>query len=254
VFLKVEESLATADSPRRAPDEPGKPDRLWTPPVRTPQPPAGKGRATKAIAVFAVLAVTGAAIAVFVASRSGGRDLAVTLPRAGAVPIDYHITYRVTTGKAVDAEELSVHRPFEARDTNSVSNVVARLGRQLLHAAGGSPGVLDVAPGPTGVDVRFDAVAQDAIRSKLVVAKATQSVAGRACRVYRSAQSLQSADLTGPPKSSDYVDTCIDAQGLVLSERVVSRGKVTRQRVAVSVMAGVVAPTEPLPHPETTSR
>jgi hypothetical protein len=159
------------------------------------------------------------------------------------VPLSYDIVYRVTTGTAVSTEELWVLRPFESEDVTfagtstqgePLSTVVYRLGRQLLHDAGAAPTVLEPPPGPTPFDVRLDALGP----APNLVRRGTRQVAGRRCEVYRSAQSLESGALIQRPTAADHVDTCIDAQGLVLEERHVAGGRVLDVRQAVRVTTG----------------
>jgi hypothetical protein len=73
------------------------------------------------------------------------------------------------------------------------------------------------------------------------VPQGSRVVAGRPCRVYRSAQSLLSTALAGRPTTGDHVDTCVDTQGLVLAERRVVGGKVVQQRRATAVASGPAA-------------
>src|SRR5882762_10229489 len=63
-----------------------------------------------------VLAVLAAGTAPWLLGRSGSPGALVPLPQPGAVPLAYHVVYRVTTGSVVSTEELWVHRPFEADD------------------------------------------------------------------------------------------------------------------------------------------
>jgi len=195
------------------------------------------------------LAVLAAATAPFVLRGSASRGPSVPLPGPGAVPVAYHVVYRVTTGSIVSTEELWVDRPFEAEDVvfggpaargEPVSTVVDRLGRQLVHA-GGAPAVFTPPPAPTRFDVRLDAVAGAAIAARALVPRGSRVVAGRPCRVYRSAQSLLSTALAGRPTAGDHVDTCVDAQGLVLAERRVVAGKVVQERRATTVASGTSA-------------
>lgn len=170
----------------------------------------------------------------------------MSLPPAGAVPVSYHVVYRVTAGSVVSTEELWVHRPFEAEDVTfagapggaPISTIVDRLGRQLVHDVGGVPAVLEPPPAPTPFDIRLDAVAPAAEREGVLVAEGTMDVAGRACRVYRSAVPLASGELDVAPSGSDHVDTCVDGTGLLLDERRVAGGRLVSERRAAHVAIG----------------
>ena len=169
------------------------------------------------------------------------------------VPPAYHIVYRVTTGSIVNTEDLWVHRPFESEDTiyggpaatgAPISSIVNRLGRQLVKT-GGSPGVFEPSPAPTPFDMRIDAVARAAAANHALVVRGHQTVAGRDCQIYRTAQPLVSTTLTGRPTTADHVDSCIDRQGLLLSERRVQKGRTVQTRQAASVDLGAAAANHP---------
>ncbi|MBA3652856.1 MAG: hypothetical protein H0W70_01530 [Actinobacteria bacterium] len=170
----------------------------------------------------------------------------IGLPGPAAVPLGYHVTYRVTApGGAVTTEQLWVHRPFESdnrslRGATVISVVVARLGRQLVRAGDAISGVLEVAVNAAPGDVRIDAVAKQALRAGTLQAGSEMRVAGRRCRVYRSLHDLTSTGLTGVPRSTDHVDTCIDSAGVVLDVRTVTNGRSAEKR-AVEVTLGVAA-------------
>jgi hypothetical protein len=100
---------------------------------------------------------------------------------------------------------------------------------------------METPPAVAPFDVRLDVVAAEAQRAHLVRPTGTRTVAGRACAVYRSRQSLNAVDLAGTPTTADHVDTCIDAKGLVLSEQRVADGKVTQRREAIAVNIGADA-------------
>jgi hypothetical protein len=198
----------------------------------------------------AIASAAGALLAVNLAGgHDGGAKAALALPRAGTVPVAYHITYRVTTGSVVNIEDLWVHRPFEAEDrmvaaqapqSQPLSSIVERLGRQLVRA-GGQPGVMEPPPSPPAFDVRLDAVAPDAIRAGSLVVKGNDAVAGRACRDFRTAQSLAGNTLAAKPTAANHVDSCIDHEGLVLRERRTVDGKLVQTREATAVTIGADA-------------
>src|SRR4051812_34985555 len=214
-----------------------------------PRPAVRRARRRRAVLVacVAIALAASALVAVNLATRQrGGAKTTVALPAAGAVPVAYHITYRVKTGSVVNIEDLWVHRPFEAEDlvvaahapqARPLSSIVERLGRQLVRA-GGQPGVLEPPPSPAAFDVRLDAVAADAIRAGSLVTKGESMIAGRACRVFRTAQSLAGNTLAVKPTAANHVDSCIDHEGLVLREQRTLDGKLVQIREATAVAIG----------------
>jgi len=199
------------------------------------------------VAATVALVALGAAVLPLRSSGSHSpSSTVVLLPPPGGVPLSYHIVYRVKTGTVVSTEELWVHRPFEAEDVvfggseaqgQPLSTIVDRLGRQMVRT-GGAPGVFQPPPTPTHFDVRLDAVAGSAAGARALTVDGHLVVAGRRCRVFRSAQSLLSTTLAGRPTRADHVDTCVDAQGLLLNERRVVKGKLVQERTATAVDVG----------------
>lgn len=214
---------------------------------RRSAPPRRPWRRRAALAVVVVAALLAAVV---LATRPSGHGRAVALPAPGAVPSTYHVVYRLTAGGRSSYEDLWVNRPFEAddviragrsADAKVISTSTTRLGRQLLHAGGGQAGVMEMPPQVTPLDVRLDAVLDAGVRSHAVRVRGVEQVAGRRCQVYRTRQSLSAVDLTAVPTASDHVDTCIDAQGIVLAEHGVAGGDPIRDRVAVAVHTGRTA-------------
>src|SRR5437660_8077135 len=80
-------------------------------------PPGGRrGRRRRNGLLALGLAVLAAGTAPWLLGRSGSPGAVVPLPRPGAVPLAYHVVYRVTTGSVVSTEGLWVQRPFEPED------------------------------------------------------------------------------------------------------------------------------------------
>ena len=187
-----------------------------------------------------------------VLTRSGGGAPAAggPAPRFG-VASGYHIVYRVTApGQAASSEQVWVLRPFESVDETLAGGsgagapyltTVTRLGREVLHANGGQPTVLSVPVVPPPVDVRLDGIVGDGVRAGRLAVQGRTVVAGRRCVVVRSARSLRSGPLPLLGTGGSYVDTCVDADGLVLDERTVRQGRVVSDRRAVTVGVGAGA-------------
>ena len=169
------------------------------------------------------------------------------------LPSGYHIVYAEgAPGAAQGTEELWVRRPFESVDQTLSGpppggtlyvSTVSRLGHQVLHAGPTAQAVLvNVPVTASPADVRLDAVYAAARDARLLEFRKDDAVAGRRCRVVRSAQSLRSTPLrplAGGARS--YVDTCVDAAGLILREQVVRDGAVALSRTAVTVEIGTAA-------------
>src|SRR5437763_7240079 len=198
--------------------------------------------------LVALLAFVVMAFATIVWIRSRPARPPVSILEPSVVPLDYHIVYRSTAGNAVTTEDLSVHRPFEASDTitdssgATISSVTTRLGRQRIQAAGADPTVLEVAAAAASADTRLDAVAGDAAAHHALTMAGTDTFVGRQCHVVRTRAPLASTALDMRPTKAEHTDTCVDDAGLVLAERVVSHGKLVRQKVATKVDA-TPAPT-----------
>jgi hypothetical protein len=162
-----------------------------------------------------------AALVLLAACSSGGNG---GTPQHFGVPTSYHITYAVSSSGARWTEDLWVNRPFDSDDWShradeEISRVTAALGRQVVQAQAAAQGVLQVPPNPAPGDVRLDAVAATAIARGQLVARAQRTIAGRRCRVYRSAQPLAARTIVAKPTEENHVDTCVDREGLVLEER-----------------------------------
>ena len=225
--------------------------RARPPAAGRPAPRRKGGRA--AVAVLAV-AVGAAAASVVVLTRSGGGGPGA--PASGPIPhfgvaSGYHVLYRVTApGQAAGSEQVWVRRPFESVDETLAGGsgqgpayltTVTRLGREVLRASGGQATVFSIPVAPAPVDVRLDGVVADGVRAGRLTLGGREVVAGRRCVVVRSARSLRSGPLQALRAGAAYVDSCVDADGLVLDERTVRHGRVVSERRAVTVAVGADA-------------
>ena len=138
---------------------------------------------------------------------------------------------------------VTVRRPFDSRDETfpsdgRPSNGFLAVGRRLLAIQGDK--VLDLGERPPQVppgDVRLSREIGDLERLKLAQRRGSSRVAGRACTVDRLGGPL--GDPIRRPTRDEYADFCIDAEGLVLSERWYYHGKLLRETRAVRVEVAV---------------
>ncbi|HZU71524.1 MAG TPA: hypothetical protein VE990_02015 [Acidimicrobiales bacterium] len=178
-------------------------------------------------------------------------------PYRGPVPsfavVDgYHIVYRVSgRGASVSTEQVWVKRPFDSLveelsgppPGRSVSVLTLhRLGDQIVRGGDASPAFIHVATALAAGDIRLDTVVAQALRSGLLLPVRRQVVAGRSCQVFRSADSLRSAGpLAALKAGSNYVDSCIDRDGLLLEEDRYADGGLSSSTVATAVEVGAGA-------------
>lgn len=222
------------------------------------RPPAVGGpvprTARRVPTVVLSVAVAAATASGLVLTRSGGVGAAAPVSPGGpqfGVASGYHILYSVTApGQEPASEQIWVRRPFESVDETLAGGsgegtpylvTVTRLGREVLHANGGQPTELSVPVAPPPVDVRLDGIVADGVHDRRLALEGRQVVAGRRCVVVRSARSLRSGPLQPLGPEQTYVDSCVDAEGLVLDERTVRRGRVVSERRAVTVAEGADA-------------
>jgi hypothetical protein len=168
-----------------------------------------------------------------------------------AVPTSYHVVYAVTAPNVpVSTEQLWVRRPFDSVDITYSGPppgaapslvLVYRLGAQVLKASNAQAGQLKVPASVAPQDVRAEVVVPAALAEHRLKAVGRQKVLGRSCQVFRSAEPLRSGPLPPLRSGSAYVDTCIDADGIVLRETLIRSGKVVSDRRAVEVETGQAA-------------
>jgi hypothetical protein len=180
-------------------------------------------------------------------------SLASSAPAGFADPVGYHITYAVTIpGTQETTEQLWVRRPFDSVDETLAGPppggsldlaIVARLGAQILHSGGGAAATLiHVAAAPAANDIHLGPILAAALSAGRLRYRGTSRVDGRPCRVYRSAQSLQTpGPLPVLGNGSSYVDTCVDDDGLPLSEASYKGARLVELRTAVAVQVGASA-------------
>ena len=228
-------SSALVPTRRAAPREPGS----------RPSASARRGRHGMAAAVAAALAVLAAGLVI-----ANGRSSAPAL-LAFRVPPAYHVTYAVSTPKLpTTAEQLWVRRPFDSVDityadappgTTPTLKLAYRLGVQVLQATTAQAAVLKVPAAAAPQDLRPDVTVPAAVHNHRLRLLRTRVIDGRRCEVFRSAAPLRGGPLPVLRSTSSYVDTCIDADGIILRETQVSSGHVVMDREAVAVQVGAPA-------------
>lgn len=234
--------------------DPGAPPSVGRPPAGLR--PAGRSRGSrwrvKGIVGLASAIAIGVATLVTISRQGDAVNKPFFLPLQD-VASGYHIVYvEGAPGVAQSTEELWVRRPFESvdqtlsgpppGDTLYVSTV-SRLGHQVLRAGPTAQAtLLNVPVTAAPADVRLDAVYAAARDAHLLQFRRDDVVAGRRCRVLRSAQSLRNPPLLPLARASrSYVDTCVDRAGLILREQIVRDGALTLSRTAVTVEVGAAA-------------
>jgi hypothetical protein len=166
-----------------------------------------------------------------------------------AVPAGYHIVYAVSVpGQPRYIEQIWVLRPFESVDQSGAVTTVYRLGAEVVKNQDNAS-LVAAAAAPAPNDVRLDSVLSTVMRTGRLLMLGSQTVAGLSCRVFRSAAPLTSGPLpvlsTAKSAANNYVDTCVDGDGLVLEETTVSGGHVTEIRQALSASVGTAAAATP---------
>ncbi len=164
-------------------------------------------------------------------------------------PAAYHVVYKVDSSGSGDdqpettTQEYIVRRPFEGHlaaksgappGTDEQWSLVWNLGKYSQTTSGGTPEVGQVAPQAALGDIRLDATLQDLIADGKFVAKERRIVLGRECQVYRTGEALETLSMSAPT-DTDYAEACIDSDGLLLEEVVVSSGKLAERLIATSV-------------------
>jgi hypothetical protein len=223
-------------------------------------------RRNVALSAAAVLALGVAGWALFLRDGDGGdgsdtgKDGLASIGRSGSTPVAgapdvtisstppaYQVVYRVEdVGKELRyrTDVVSVRRPWESRlesragrppgKEGELSTEVATFGQRRTLSYGQSPVVVELGPVLPASDVRLDKVLAPAAAAGRIEKREVRKVLGRPCQVYRSGDYLSATAIT-PPTAALYTDSCVDADGLVLEELLVSEGKPIARRIAESV-------------------
>jgi len=189
------------------------------------------------------LVIVVVALAVAVTNRSSTKTLS---PPPVSIP-GYTVVYAVTTnaqGVQRSTRTVSVRRPFESSDLSVPENAVAPdqgfvTSVDGLFALQGGKIITfgSQAPGVPSSDYRLSVELNDMTRLGLAEVRGQSSVAGRSCRVYRVGSPL--GDPLKKASDQEYTDLCLDADGLVLSEKWMLSGQLLRDSEATSVSLAV---------------
>lgn len=140
-------------------------------------------------------------------------------------------------------ERLDVRAPFESRldevdgpalDADAVTSQVAAFDR-LRFGAADNPVVVHRVPGLAPSDLAVAAVLDDAVDAGLLELGDQRLVEGRRCQVLRSATLLGAGHLRAF-EDGEHAESCVDADGVLLSETLVVDGEPIFRRVAIEVV------------------
>ena len=160
----------------------------------------------------------------------------------GEVATTWRIRYRVASPGTVQTEVVTVRAPFESHTDVTVGGAVseareAALGVAVTKQARGA--IVGLAPVPEAAGFRPGAVIPGALEHDLVERREQRTVADRRCQAYRTASVFSGATFATPTSSVDYVELCVDREGLLLELIETFESRVIRQRVAVDVRVGI---------------
>lgn len=170
--------------------------------------------------------------------------------RIGSPAGPYRVDYRVEdpSGEVPPTlDQVLVDPPFRSRleihppGGGAPSLQIGTLDRLLVLDASG-PGAQPVTvarvPALAPAAIRVEPVLDDAVAAGVLELRGQREVAGRRCQVLRSADLLEAGPLR-PVGDGEHVDTCVDAQGLVLEEVRRRDGAPVLVRTAVRVATGL---------------
>ena len=129
-----------------------------------------------------------------------------------------------------------MRRPFEARDETRRNGKLVVLTVNGFARVNTGRALLALPPADANGDMRPDAFLPDAIHDGYALARERRRVAGRVCRVYRTAGESGAGSL--PPVRNlrgNYIDRCFDASGLLLEEVSYADGQLIDRRIATHV-------------------
>lgn len=159
----------------------------------------------------------------------------------GASPARYRITYRVDEtgpiGPPGDREVVWVDGPSTSRIETGVGPTrglqVITLDRARRGRAD-APVVMARVPVPADGVTRLSLVLDAALADGVVADGGLRTVAGRRCRVLRTHDLFGSGPLA-PPTDSNHAETCVDEDGLIVAEALVTGGTTTVRREATAI-------------------
>jgi hypothetical protein len=189
-------------------------------------------------AALAVVVVVAAAVAVVLL-----RDDDKAAPRRTSLSVTTEVTELGSGTPVTHREVVEVDRPYRARlrvfapDGSAAGGFVWTETGLFTLKAEGVQRSQDVAPGRPGPDSYLDVALPEAESQGLVRRDGTGSVLGRSCTWWLSRLPLDSVPLE-LPAGGEQVRSCVSAEGLVLSARWTSGGRVTVEREVVAVGSG----------------
>jgi len=176
--------------------------------------------------------------------RSGSVEIRGADPIAISTSVaGYRLTYQVeeagTPKVLVSEEAIAMRVPFdsrvEVRRGNKLDRTeIASLGKHWTKTAAAAALNTEVPAVVAGVAPARPVTIDEAVTAGLAERREVREVLHRRCQVVRTGSRLTVEHLDARTDSS-YVDSCIDASGLVLEELVVDAMGVTSRRVATEV-------------------
>jgi hypothetical protein len=160
-----------------------------------------------------------------------------------AYRIDYRVEERVSGGVRVSTQRVTVRRPFESRvetfdgpppGHGSAALDIVRLGRSTSGHPNAQPLVSDQPPALAAGDLRLDASLASAVHAGTAERRERRRVVARVCQVYRTMARLRTGAFARATRSQ-YVDSCVDREGLLLEEVQVVKGRRDMRAIAVRV-------------------
>jgi hypothetical protein len=171
-------------------------------------------------------------------------DLTIGAPE-GAYRIDYRVEVPGSGGPAT-LDQVLVDLPFRSRleihppGGGTPSLQIGTLDRLLFldaMAADGGPVTIARVPALAPSAIRLGPVLPAAEAAGVLESRGQREVAGRRCQVVRTEALLEAGPMRPLDDDGTHVDTCVDAEGLVLEEVTTDAGEVVLTRTAVLVAA-----------------
>ena len=208
------------------------------------------------VGVAAVLLLRGRGGFSISGDRPGSRVVHGPVVHLAAVVSSYHVVYRVETGPrkrlTVTTDRLWVRRPFDSREENLagappgrrvLSTAISAFGRTKRDVGGSQPAIIAVPPAPAVGDLRIGNSLPDAIAHRAALRRERRVVAHHACQVYRvGGPPIAGVLQPYEPKSRDFVDFCVDRDGVLLEQMTMAGRAVVRRQVATSVQVDLPLP------------
>ena len=204
---------------------------------------------------LAAIGTIAAAVYAGVSELRGDEDEPASLDRYGSVEVDgkapedgrpfpkaYAITSRVSIRGSTSTEVHRVVAPFDARTetfagTEAKGTLLAErevaFGFLATRSKGATLTTLEAPPAVAGP--RLAEALVSAERLGLVERREVRTVARRRCQVWRTSAEFGATTFVPPKGGDEYLDLCVDGDGLLLEEWQVDDGQAVRQKVAVEV-------------------